>query len=151
MTDSRYVDYSRYRLQLDQYLEWFDPQQILLCTSEQLRHERRQTMQRVFEFLGVDPGWWSPALDQEFHASATKGQPRRLVRRLTKTAVYRSISRMTPGAIKSWNDRWFEKPIPVDAANMSAELRRHIESALREDVQSLRPLLGEAVDRWGID
>jgi hypothetical protein len=39
---------------LEQYLEYFEADQILVITSEELRAARGATMCTVFEFLGVD-------------------------------------------------------------------------------------------------
>ena len=52
-----YLDYSRYSVQIDQYMSCFPREQLLVFTSESLRSERTATVRRVYEFLGVDAGF----------------------------------------------------------------------------------------------
>jgi hypothetical protein len=51
---------SDYGSQLQRYLNWFPPGQILVVESEELAGNRSNTLRRVFEFLGVDVGFSSP-------------------------------------------------------------------------------------------
>jgi hypothetical protein len=67
--DPRYLSYSRYWLQLEQYLSWFAPEQILVITTEGLRNAREDSLRRVFEFLGVDAGFVPDNADREFYRS----------------------------------------------------------------------------------
>lgn len=46
-----------YREQLKRYLRYFVRQQILVLHSNQLLREPHVAMKRVFEFVGVDPGF----------------------------------------------------------------------------------------------
>ena len=65
--DPIYLDYSRYALQIEQYLEHFAREQLLVVTSEDLRELRDATMRRVYEFIGVDPAFVPANLDREFY------------------------------------------------------------------------------------
>lgn len=55
--DHRYLDASRYGLQLEQYVDRLVPDRIFVVESEHLRGGRTAVMSRLFEFLGVDPAW----------------------------------------------------------------------------------------------
>ncbi len=50
---NHYVDTSRYYLQLCQFLEFYPLDKVLLVKSEDLKHQRLQTLQTVFKFLAV--------------------------------------------------------------------------------------------------
>jgi hypothetical protein len=52
--DCHFVNCSKYYMQLEQYLEYFDPESILVLVSEELRNHRQATLQMAFRFLGVD-------------------------------------------------------------------------------------------------
>jgi hypothetical protein len=52
--DSNIVMTSRYGWQLGHYLKYFDPDQLLLVTTEQLRADPTGTTGRVLRFIGVD-------------------------------------------------------------------------------------------------
>jgi hypothetical protein len=65
-----FIELSRYATQLERYLDYFDRAQILVVSREALLSDRRRTVRRVFEFLGVDPAWLPPNVEQELNASA---------------------------------------------------------------------------------
>lgn len=64
-----FIELSRYATQLERYLAYFGPSQILVVTQESLRSERADTMRRVFEFLDVEAGWVPPNLNEELNVS----------------------------------------------------------------------------------
>src|SRR5262245_24405751 len=47
--NNKYVDPSRYHLQLQRYLRFFLPTQILVVASEEMRSQRNKTLRSVFE------------------------------------------------------------------------------------------------------
>jgi SAM-dependent methyltransferase len=69
--DPNYVLTSSYAYQLEPYLRLFDEDRILLITAECLRADRQRTMERVYEFIGVDPER-GPSLNREFHRTSAK-------------------------------------------------------------------------------
>jgi len=52
-----FVEPSRYWLQLVQYRAHFPDEQIIVVDSDELRLRRRETLESVFRFVGVDPVW----------------------------------------------------------------------------------------------
>jgi hypothetical protein len=54
-----YVCASRYAMQVENYLRYFEPSQLIVLEQWRLRHERRAVLREVFSFLGVDPDFWS--------------------------------------------------------------------------------------------
>src|SRR3990172_6737479 len=72
LADPRYLNTSQYAMQLEQYLRYFDRDQILIVQAEHLRSVRRTTVRRIFTFLGIDPEWTSPVIDQEFYQTAER-------------------------------------------------------------------------------
>jgi hypothetical protein len=151
-----YLDYSRYALQIDQYLDYFPRDQLLVVTSEALRHERESTMREVYEFLGVAPDFRAPTLVQEFY----KTEQRRTYPPLV-WAARRTLKRCFPSTkrAKEWVDtRRRRKPDAPAAATATVErddpisgpLRHQLEELLGGDVHRLRAHLGEPFDGWGI-
>lgn len=55
----RFVDYSRYAMQIGPYLDEFGPDRVLLVFFERLVRESQQELERVCDFLdyGSDPHW----------------------------------------------------------------------------------------------
>jgi hypothetical protein len=60
-----YVCASRYAMQIENYLRYFDLSQILVLEQWRLRHERRAVLREVFSFLGVDSRFQSPGFRAE--------------------------------------------------------------------------------------
>jgi hypothetical protein len=130
LDDIRYLSKSRYASQVEQYLEHFPRDRLLLVQSEVMRADPAGVMRGVFEFLGVDAGWSSPVLDEVFHRTADKVD--RVPRR------YRVLGRLTGRA-----------PDPR-AVQLSSDLRRELEHRLRDDVEALTRFMPPTFDAWGL-
>ena len=68
----KYVCESRYHSQIEQYLTYFPPSQLLIVTLEELHADRQQTLANVFRFLGVDDRFSCPAFESALNESSTK-------------------------------------------------------------------------------
>jgi hypothetical protein len=66
------VSPSRYATQMEQYLEFFSPDQILVIDQHEMMSSRRETLRGVFTFLGIDPDFFSPALEQNRNSRSEK-------------------------------------------------------------------------------
>jgi hypothetical protein len=63
---------SRYATQLERYLGCFDADRILVLDSGDLRDRRAATLERVFSFLGVDPGFTAAGFEREHNPRTVK-------------------------------------------------------------------------------
>lgn len=150
-----YLEYSRYAMQIDRFLEHFAREQLLVITAEDLRDDRRATMRTVYAFVGVDPDVEPPELDREFYK--TDDQPGRS---LVPLRVRKALKKHVPAAkrAKELENNLFRvlkrgRPAPrteeVPAA-ISDEVRARIHEVLADDVRRLRTILGPTFDGWGI-
>jgi hypothetical protein len=162
LEDPKYVGYSRYALQIDQYLKCFAREQLLVVTSENLRSERRGTLRQIFDFLGVDGEWSSSAIDVEHYASRRR-VPRPFARQLRRLPGYRRVARAVPSTAKTAYRRVAAKqelqaPVQGDGrqgkgirpADIPRDVRRELEDRLSGDVARLRDIVGNELDGWGI-
>jgi len=69
--DNVYVWQSMYGTQLRQHLAYFPLSRILVVSQEDLLEQRRATLQEVFDFLGVDGGFYHPDFDVTRHTTAS--------------------------------------------------------------------------------
>ena len=69
----RLLDVSRYWTQLSRYLEHFPPEQILVVDTDDLRARRRETLQRIFAFVGVDPSFRSWSFRRKHNVKTGRG------------------------------------------------------------------------------
>lgn len=152
-----YLDYSRYALQVEQFLRHFPPEQLLVITSEGLRSDRRAVMHRVYEFLGVDPELIPAGLDTEYYRTDRRRSYPPVV-----WSARQLLKRRFPQAKRAKelvdSIRARRQPEPPAGASptesrpdpLSPETRRRLEEVLAEDVARIRPYLGPGFDGWGI-
>jgi hypothetical protein len=63
---------SKYATQVEQYLEYFAPEQLLVLDMHELRTSRVATIERTFRFLGVDESYRSPEFKSELNTRRDK-------------------------------------------------------------------------------
>jgi hypothetical protein len=147
-SDPRYLDTSRYAMQLERYLACFSAQQVLVITAEQLRDERAATVRRVLAFLGVDPDRSDRhLLDREFHRTSDKRMRRPLVEAALRMPGARALAGLAPRPLRMLASRTVDTG-PTTAIPEAVEERLRAE--LRGDVARLRAYLDEGFDGWGI-
>jgi hypothetical protein len=149
--DPEYVDVSRYRMQIDQYLPHFDASQLLVVTSEDLREHRRATLERVMHFVGVDPALVARPAAPEAHRSADKRVDTPLTTRVRRTRGFETVRRLTPRAVRRLAARGMQRRLQDEVdATVPDDLRRELVDTLAPDVAGLRPFLSPDFDGWGI-
>lgn len=149
-THPRFVNYSRYWMQLERFLEHFSREQLLVVRSEEMRADRRSTLGVVCRFLGLDPDGFADNVEEEYHRS----EPRRVAlpgfKRWHHSAAYRATSRLLPERVKAAlrpATTWQVDPEPV---GIPEDLRLRLEDAIRPDLRSLQKFLGPGFDGWGL-
>jgi hypothetical protein len=136
-------------MQIEQYLQHFSRDQLLIVKSEDLRSDRMQTLTRVYEFLGVD-GSVSPRHLEKEHLKSSERRLRRPVDHvLRRIPGYRSVASVAPRSLARLKDRVTTKKAPP-RPTLSGGARREIEDRLRDDVRRLRRYMGDDFDGWGL-
>jgi hypothetical protein len=141
---------SRYAAQLEQYLERFDPDQILVLDQQDLRSRRRDAMRQIFSFLGVDPDFWSPTFEVE-HNKRKDVSLNRLGRWMYINGSLKRIERAGAG-LPSPVRRVARRAIgpTVRTPVLTEELRARVASSLRDDTERFRSLTGRSFDTWSV-
>jgi hypothetical protein len=151
--DCHLVNCSRYYMQIEQYLEHFEPEQILVLVSEELRDDRQSTLQAAFRFLGVDEGFASSEWETTHYAGETLRRKTRLgygLLRLAETVresplrKYLPRQLMTP--IQTFNRLTARR---IERPTMDPSLRGELAGYLREDVEKLERFVGRRFE-WAL-
>jgi Sulfotransferase family len=150
--DNSIVCPSRYATQVERYLEFFASSQLLVVDQHRLKHERRATLREIFGFLGVDPGHWSPAFDDERNTRAEKQALTPLGRRLFyglldplgRRLAPERWSTLRPSVRRSFSRQILERPVLDD------ELRTKLSAMLQPQVDRLRELTGQRFPSWSL-
>jgi hypothetical protein len=144
--DPRYLDTSRYAMQIERYLARFPPERLQVITAEELRDDRVAAIRRVLGFLGLDPRLLPPTLDREFHRSAEKRKRRPLTEAVLRVPGSRTLRRVAPVSVR----RLASRGVTTERVVIPPALDVRLRAELRDDVHRLRQYLGPAFDGWGI-
>jgi len=157
-TNGIYLDYSRYAMQIEQYLEHFPREQLLVTTAEALRDDRDTVVRTVYEFLGVDAEIRPDDLDREFYKSADKparsllpiGLKKTLKSRFPSTKRFKELESNVVRRLDKVRGRTEEDKAQNPVTVVSDAERATIVEALRDDVGRLRTYLDDGFDGWSI-
>lgn len=148
-----YINTSRYTSQIKCYLEFFDRSQVLIVSSERLRDDRIQTLQRIFRFVGARQSYESSQFHEERHDSSVKVKRNFIGRLLGSHPVLSKVETflkaivprsLYPLAGRLMGSR-FEKP------QVTPELRTRIVASLDHEITDLRKLTGDDFSEWDWD
>lgn len=145
-----YLNCSRYATQVEQYLEHFPLERLLIIKSEDLRDSRAETVGRVFRFLAVDDGWSPANLEQVSNAASRDVRAsRRVAKALPRVPGYKLLASVAPAALKRLKRRLSTQAIGLDF-QLSESVRHDLEEQLRPEIGRLRSYMNEDFDGWGI-
>jgi hypothetical protein len=153
-----YVAPSRYALQLDQYLEYFPREQLLIITAEDLRNARQATVRRVYEFLGVGREYVPPNLARDFYRTQDRakrspvpyGLRKFLKRRFPEFKRAKELENNVVGALKRLSRPSGGRSDTRSSVVINEATRARLAEMLADDVRRLRSFLGGEFDGWGI-
>jgi hypothetical protein len=142
----------RYAQQLEQYLAHFAQERILVVDRDDLQQRRSATLSSVFSFLGVDPGYDSPAFVQVHNLSSSH---RRLSSGLygrLRSKQLRSALRILPHSLRdpllASLRRTLAREVP--RPSLEADLRARLEEHFEPEVTRLRQLTGKHFVGWSV-
>jgi hypothetical protein len=157
-SDPIYLDYSRYALQVEQYLEHFPREQLLVVTSEDLRESRDATMRRVYEFIGVDPTLMPANLDRDFYQTKDRATHspipfrlrKSLKRRFPWTRRFKEVEPNVLALLRRLTGRREQGSVAATPFTIPEEVRARLIAELEGDVRRLRKYMDPDFDGWGI-
>jgi hypothetical protein len=151
LIDPDYINRSSYAMQLDQYMDHFSRDDILVLKSEDLMNDRRQALKRVFAHVGVDPDWYDPVYDWRHHVTKRKRLPRAHVERFRNTSPYRKLSEISPRALKTALTRLNVVSTPVvRRGGLDPAVRGELVRRLLPDLTRLTAYMDPSFDAWGL-
>ncbi len=136
-----YLHRSRYFHQLSRFLEHYPMEQILLLEQDELKNERRETIKRVFEFVGAPSDHWRPSYDLPKLETAARRRRSALGAYAAKKLPVRHFRKVRDR--RPFSKPWVQPPLEDD-------LRAEIEDQLRADAAKFRELTGREFANWSI-
>jgi len=149
--DNPYVAASRYGTQLERYLAFFDPEQVLVVDQDNLRKQRTRTLCEIFRFLEVDDGFQSEAFSSELNLHREKRRTGTRYARVRQAALRVGLERF-PSSVRAPIARplrrAFSRPVPRPVVD--EEIRPGLLAHLHDEVERLRELTGQQFPGWSV-
>lgn len=151
LRDSDYILSSRYHYQLSAYLACFPKERIQVLTLEELVRDKVGTIQKVFQFLGVDDSFVGKDWALVHNRSVDKYERNLLGMAMQKVPFRRQLKPMVPAALATAYSRLTaRKPEGLLRPVLTGEKRAEIAELLRDDIDRLRALAGRDFPEWSL-
>lgn len=149
--NNQYINRSLYYTQLKQYLAYYSESQILVIATEDLQYNRRPTLRRVFEYLGVEPEFYCRRYSINRHSTSRKRRKDEIGVRLAQTLPLKMLKRVPQRFRWPIEDLlYFPFSKKIERPKLTDELRKDLASRLKEDVDKLRAFAGEKFEQWSL-
>lgn len=148
-TMPEFINYSRYAMQLEPWVDAFGLERVLVLTFEAFVADRRGGVEAVSRFLGVTPRPDLVDADRVYNRSEYKPVHRGFWTRVYHSGTYRHNIR--PLLPMKWRDALRERLFPKAPPRPAPPLPETIGFILDQvgpEVDRLRSLLGEHEPRW---
>lgn len=149
LNDPRYLNRSRYAVQIRPYLELFGSENILLLVFEEYVVNQGLTLRTIADFLAINGDAFMQADTEAKHSSVGKSYLKYpLVKNIVETSLFQSARAYIPASIrqpirhKFFSSRLDRKPeFSVHVQNL---LRRFLE----DDIVAVEQIMGRRIDVW---
>jgi hypothetical protein len=146
------ISNSLYMRQLDEYLRFFPRESLLLIDSADLESDRRQTLSRIFSFIGADPDFWDDGMLERVNEGARKREVGSLYMKLRESTLARGTLDLLPeerrALLVDVGYRILSRP--VERPSIDPVLKEKIERTVSEDVAELRRFTGMDFPTWSV-
>jgi hypothetical protein len=139
-----HIELGMYHDQVKRYLDVFGPDQVRVYLFDDLKRDVRSLISSVYNFLGVDPSFWSDSFYIRFNTSA---KPRfvRFDQMLVEPISRRLLAPATRAKLREGLRRIYYqgKPPPLDP-----EDREFLKTIFRDDILKLQGLIDRDLSSW---
>ncbi len=147
--NTSYLQRSQYAMQLQQFLNHFPRESIMILDQEDFRKDRAKTLRRVFEFSGADPSFTHPGFERERHATARKTRATKLAIRMEHVSKSR-WGKVVPPKLWFALDERLPMKKTIDRPDVRLALTDEALRALTDDAERMRELAGRPFRDWSI-
>ncbi len=149
---SRFIDYSRYTMQITPWIEALGRDQVLILQFESYIADRPATVDAVSRFLGVDPAGDRVETDVVYNASGGKPVREGSFEHVRTNTIYRNFIRpMLSARARDALRRFLLPKAPDHAETPSAATVRYIVDELTDDVRRLGEIMGTGGPVWNLE
>lgn len=146
--NNHYIMCSRYNWQLEHFLEYFSQEQIFVVNTHKLKNKRRQTLQAVFDFINVDPPFYTRDYEREIHQTGQKRKRGKIGRLILESPVIKILKKNISDAVKDPVKKAV-RPV-VENPELTPDLKQKLQNILSPDVKALRTFAGQGFETWTV-
>lgn len=145
---SEFIEYSRYAMQIDAWLQYFKPGNIRIVHFETYSRDRRSIINDIVKFLGL-PHFDLPDLQSIHNRAEERRKTSRFLRRWLVSKSYKAhLKPIVPRGIRKVIRDMITTPAPLPSVSMSTETEEWIRRELRDDQTVFAALLGQECMAW---
>jgi hypothetical protein len=138
--NSHYVYTSRYFMQIQQFMEFYDKSQLMLFELDEIARDPNGVVRKICQKIGVDSQFKHSEIGLLHHVSESKRMPREFTRLIEKLPYGWVLRRVMP--------KLFGKSLNITV--LTDEVRNYLVESLRPDVDQLRDFLGLDLAEWSV-
>jgi hypothetical protein len=143
--DARHVDWSRYAIQIQQYLAYFDRKQLLVVLADDLRDQRDATLATVLAFIGATPDAGLVDSRRESNLGRYKRHTNRAWHTARAALARTGALSHIPISVKRSARRALNRRIDD---TLAPAVLHELGEALKPDRCQLEELLGRSLEMW---
>lgn len=141
-----------YAHQLERYHKIFQPERTMVIDQADLLGDRTRVLREIFTYLGVDPGFTTPAFEEQLLHSQSRRvySPRytKLVEKVGSRGPLALVPRDTRRRARASLERLLWPKL--EKANVEPALRERLADLYTKDVSRLREMTGKAFASWSV-
>lgn len=148
--DNLYVQFSLYYKQLELYLRFFNIEQFLIISSDDLRDTkcRLATLKSIFRFLGVDEEVDSSQFFEVKYQTSKKGKKTSLARLISLMPFYDFCKNNSPRVIRDLYIKLLTKTLPPPS--ISKKFQDRLIERIQPDTDALRKITQMTFPSWKV-
>ena len=147
--DSHLIETSKYAKQIEAYYKIFSAKNILLLNFEDFKQQPQQLLQKICEFLDIDPNYQFQDLNKVYNSKQGRKADNSLWLTLSKIKTLRSLGKIISYEQRQAIRKFLSYEIKSDA-KLSDEQRTFIWQLLQEDLNKLTWEYGFDTSNWSI-
>ncbi|BAQ61779.1 putative sulfotransferase protein [Geminocystis sp. NIES-3708] len=144
-----YLSCSRYYFQLEQYLKYFSPSNILIITTEELSQFPQKTLQTIFKFLEVSENFQMINYKRKLHRSIYKRRRTDLGNTISKLPLINNIDTLSP-PLRHYIKKivYFPFSQGISKPILEKDLKNQLIQYFKTDVHKLRKFTDKDFQEW---
>lgn len=146
--NDRYIQFSKYFMQIEEYLKFYKREQILIVKNRNLREKRIETLKKIFKFLEVDSSF---RCDEFYKMKNVSEEKRKYPKHKKAKRIVRYLRGKAPFVPKAIKKKMYPNLGPgelVEKPTLSKEAKKRILSYLREDIERMQVFSGLNLSDW---